>query len=122
MLSIYSLKNKKVVSLSGGEKQRVAIARCIVQNTRVILADEPTGALDSENAYSVMRILKNLSKQKLVIVVTHNTELANAFADSIIKIADGKICNKLNVINKNKYFKIKYNRKNNKPSGRRSTD
>lgn len=112
MLSIYSLKNKKVVSLSGGEKQRVAIARCIVQNTRVILADEPTGALDSENAYSVMRILKNLSKQKLVIVVTHNTELANAFADSIIKIADGKICNKLNVINKNKYFKIKYNRKN----------
>lgn len=112
MLSIYSLKNKKVVSLSGGEKQRVAIARCIVQNTRVILADEPTGALDSENAYSVMRILKNLSKQKLVIVVTHNIELANAFADSIIKIADGKICNKLNVINKNKYFKIKYNRKN----------
>ena len=89
MLGIYSLKNKKVVSLSGGEKQRVAIARCIVQNTRVILADEPTGALDSENAYSVMRILKNLSKQKLVIVVTHNRELANTFADSIIKIADG---------------------------------
>lgn len=112
MLGIYILKNKKVISLSGGEKQRVSIARCIVQNTRVILADEPTGALDSENAYSVMRILKNLSKQKLVIVVTHNTELANAFADSIIKIADGKICNKLNVINKNKYFKIKYNRKN----------
>ena len=111
MLSIYSLKNKKVVSLSGGEKQRVAIARCIVQNTRVILADEPTGALDSENAYSVMRILKNLSKQKLVIVVTHNTELANAFADSIIKINDGKICSKLKIINKNKYSKIKCNRK-----------
>lgn len=112
MLGIYSLKNKKVISLSGGEKQRVAIARCIVQNTRIILADEPTGALDSENAYSVMRILKNLSKQKLVIVVTHNRELANTFADSIIKIADGRICSKLNVINKNKYFKIKYNRKN----------
>lgn len=112
MLGIYSLKNKKVISLSGGEKQRVAIARCIVQNTRIILADEPTGALDSENAYSVMRILKNLSKQKLVIVVTHNRELANIFADSIIKIVDGRICNKLNVINKNKYFKIKYNRKN----------
>ena len=112
MLGIYSLKNKKVISLSGGEKQRVAIARCIVQNTRVILADEPTGALDSENAYSVMRILKNISKQKLVIVVTHNRELANTFADSIIKIADGRIDDKLNVINKNKYFKIKYNRKN----------
>ena len=111
MLGIYSLKNKKVISLSGGEKQRVAIARCIVQNTRVILADEPTGALDSENAYSVMRILKNLSKQKLVIVVTHNTELANSFADDIIKINDGKICSKLKFINKNKYFKIKCNRK-----------
>ena len=111
MLGIYSLKNKKVISLSGGEKQRVAIARCIVQNTRVILADEPTGALDSENAYSVMRILKNLSKQKLVIVVTHNIELANSFADDIIKINDGKICSKLKFINKNKYSKIKYNRK-----------
>ena len=111
MLSIYSLKNKKVISLSGGEKQRVAIARSIVQNTRVILADEPTGALDSENAYSVMRILKNLSKQKLVIVVTHNIELANNFADDIIKINDGKICSKLKVINKNKYSKIKCNRK-----------
>lgn len=111
MLSIYSLKNKKVISLSGGEKQRVAIARCIVQNTRVILADEPTGALDSENAYSVMRILKNLSKQKLVIVVTHNIELANSFADGIIKINDGKICSKLKIINKNKYSKIKCNRK-----------
>mgnify|MGYP004642497135 FL=1 len=111
MLSIYSLKNKKVISLSGGEKQRVAIARCIVQNTRVILADEPTGALDSENAYGVMRILKNLSKKKLVIVVTHNVELANSFADDIIKINDGKICSILKVINKNKYFKIKCNRK-----------
>lgn len=111
MLGIYSLKNKKVISLSGGEKQRVAIARCIVQNTRVILADEPTGALDSENAYSVMRILKNLSKQKLVIVVTHNIELANSFADDIIKINDGKLCSKLKVINKNKYSKIKCNRK-----------
>ena len=111
MLGIYSLKNKKVISLSGGEKQRVAIARCIVQNTRVILADEPTGALDSENAYSVMRILKNLSKQKLVIVVTHNIELANSFADGIIKINDGKICSKLKIINKNKYSKIKCNRK-----------
>lgn len=111
MLSIYSLKNKKVISLSGGEKQRVAIARCIVQNTRVILADEPTGALDSENAYSVMRILKNLSKQKLVIVVTHNIELANSFADDIIKINDGKIYSKLKVINKNIYSKIKCNRK-----------
>ena len=111
MLGIHSLKNKNVISLSGGEKQRVAIARCIVQNTRVILADEPTGALDSENAYSVMRILKNLSKQKLVIVVTHNIDLANSFADDIIKINDGKICSKLKVINKNKYFKIKCNRK-----------
>ena len=90
LAGLYSLKNKKVISLSGGEKQRVAIARCIVQNTRVILADEPTGALDSENAYSVMRILKNLSKQKLVIVVTHNRALT-VIGDRIIEVQDGQV-------------------------------
>ena len=102
---------KKPKELSGGQMQRVAIARALVTNPDIILCDEPTGALDSENAYSVMRILKNLSKQKLVIVVTHNIELANSFADDIIKINDGKICSKLKVINKNKYSKIKCNRK-----------
>ena len=91
MLGISSLKNSKVSSLSGGEKQRVAIARCMVQNTKIILADEPTGALDLDNSYKIMEILKNLSKKKLVIVVTHNMELANKFADEIIKLIDGKI-------------------------------
>ena len=91
MLGISSLKNSKVSSLSGGEKQRVAIARCIMQNTKIILADEPTGALDLDNSYKIMEILKNLSKKKLVIVVTHNMELANKFADEVIKLVDGKI-------------------------------
>ena len=72
--------------LSGGEQQRVAIARALAKNPKILLCDEPTGALDSENAYSVMRILKNLSKQKLVIVVTHNTELANTFADVVFPV------------------------------------
>lgn len=111
MLGIYSLKNKKVITLSGGEKQRVAIARCMLQNTRVILADEPTGALDSENAYGVMDLLKKLSQQKLVIVVTHNIELANTFADKVIKIKDGKINEELKLLNKFKYSKIKCNNK-----------
>ena len=91
MLGISSLKNIKVSSLSGGEKKRVAIARCMVQNTKIILADEPTGALDLDNSYKIMEILKNFSKKKLVIVVTHNMELANKFADEIIKLIDGKI-------------------------------
>ena len=91
MLGISSLKNSMVSSLSGGEKQRVAIARCMVQNTKIILADEPTGALDLDNSYKIMEILKNLSKKKLVIVVTHNMELAKKFADEVIKLVDGKI-------------------------------
>lgn len=91
MFGISSLKNSMVSSLSGGEKQRVAIARCMVQNTKIILADEPTGALDLENSYKIMEILKNLSKKKLVIVVTHNMELANKFADEVVRLVDGKI-------------------------------
>lgn len=91
MLKIEHLKNNKVMYLSGGEKQRVTIARCLIQNTKIILADEPTGALDSDNAYKVMKILKNLSRKRLIILVTHNMELANIFADNIIKIQDGKI-------------------------------
>ncbi len=91
MLGISNLKNSMVSSLSGGEKQRVAIARCMIQNTKIILADEPTGALDLDNSYKIMKILKNLSKKKLVIVVTHNMELANKFADEVIKLVDGKI-------------------------------
>lgn len=90
-LKIKYLINRKVSRLSGGEKQRVAIARSLVQDSKIILADEPTGALDSSNSLRIMSILKRISKDKLVIVVTHNKKLAYRFADGIISIKDGSI-------------------------------
>lgn len=84
-------KNKKPNQLSGGEKQRVAIARAIVNDPKIILADEPTGALDTENSNEIMKLLKEISKTKIVLVVTHNEELANEYSDRIIKMKDGKI-------------------------------
>ena len=90
-LGIYNKKKMIVNKLSGGEKQRVAIARAIINNPDIILADEPTGALDSSNSMIIMNILKKISKDKLVIVVSHDNELANKFADRIININDGVI-------------------------------
>ncbi|MDY2880783.1 MAG: ABC transporter ATP-binding protein/permease [Candidatus Borkfalkiaceae bacterium] len=82
---------KKPRQLSGGEMQRVAIARAIVNNPSIILADEPTGALDSGNSVAVMDLLREISRDRLVITVTHNDELAQAYATRIIRIKDGKI-------------------------------
>ena len=77
--------------LSGGERQRVGIARAIVKNPTVILADEPTGNLDSKNSLEIMKIIKAISKEKLVILVTHETQLAKFYASRIIELEDGKI-------------------------------
>ena len=82
---------KKPNQLSGGQMQRVAIARAIVNNPKILLADEPTGALDSESSQQVMDILKELSKDRLVIMVTHNDDLAEQYADRIVRIKDGVI-------------------------------
>lgn len=82
---------KKPAQLSGGEMQRVAIARAIVNRPSVILADEPTGALDSKNSEQIMDILKEISRDRLVVTVTHNDELAQKYATRIIKISDGRI-------------------------------
>lgn len=90
-VEISGLSNRKVTQLSGGQKQRVAIVRALVKNPKIILADELTGALDSATGEQVMEILKKLSKEKLVIVVSHDKELAEKYADRIIKIADGKV-------------------------------
>lgn len=84
-------KNKKPNQLSGGQQQRVAIARAIINNPSIILADEPTGALDSVTSEQVLQILLKLSKTKLIIMVTHNKELAKKYADRIIKMKDGLI-------------------------------
>ncbi len=77
--------------LSGGQMQRVAIARAIVNNPEIILADEPTGALDSKTSVQVMEILKEISADKLVILVTHNRELATKYSDRIVELLDGEI-------------------------------
>ena len=94
-LDIYDKKYLGVSKLSGGEKQRVAIARSLVNNPDIILADEPTGALDSENSIKIMDILKKISKNKLVIIVSHDNNLANTYADRIINIKDGKILHEI---------------------------
>jgi len=83
--------HKKPNQLSGGQMQRVAIARALVNNPEIILADEPTGALDSETSIQIMDVLKNISKKRLVIMVTHNPDLAEEYANRIISIKDGKI-------------------------------
>ena len=77
--------------LSGGQKQRVAIARALVNDPSIILADEPTGALDSFMSTEIMNLIKNISKNKLVIIVSHNENLASKYANRTIKMFDGKI-------------------------------
>ncbi len=83
--------NKKPNQMSGGQMQRVAIARALVNNPEILLADEPTGALDSETSVQIMDILKEISKEKLIIMVTHNPEIAEKYSTRIIKLLDGKI-------------------------------
>ncbi len=90
--------HKKPNELSGGQMQRVAIARALVNNPDIILADEPTGALDTKTSVQVMEILKEISKDKLIIMVTHNPELAEKYSSRIIKILDGKITDDSNPI------------------------
>ena len=91
--------HKKPNQLSGGQMQRVAIARALVNNPDIILADEPTGALDTKTSIQVMDILKKISKDKLIIMVTHNPELAEKYSSRIIRILDGTITEDSNPVN-----------------------
>ncbi len=90
-VGLEGLGKRRPNTLSGGQKQRVAIARALVKNPEIIMADEPTGALDSATGKQVFDTLKNLSKDKLVIVVSHDREFAEVYADRIIELKDGKI-------------------------------
>lgn len=85
--------HKKPTQMSGGQMQRVAIARALVNNPDILLADEPTGALDTETSIQVMKLLKEVAKDRLVIMVTHNPELAEEYSTRIVKLRDGKIIN-----------------------------
>lgn len=88
--------HKKPNQLSGGQMQRVAIARALVNNPEIILADEPTGALDSTTSVQIMELIKNIAKNKLVIMVTHNPELAEKYATRIVEVKDGLVINDTN--------------------------
>lgn len=90
-LGLSKIKNTKTNKISGGEKQRTAIARSILSDSLVYLTDEPTGAIDTANSIKIMQILKELSKEKLVLMITHNEDLARAYADEIIYLKDGTI-------------------------------
>ena len=83
--------NKKPNQLSGGQMQRVAIARALVNNPEILLADEPTGALDTETSVQIMDILKKIASDRLVVMVTHNPDLAEQYSTRIIKLSDGKV-------------------------------
>jgi len=107
-----NLWNAKCRDLSGGEKQRVALLRALINNPNIVLADEPTGALDEKNSVIVMNRLKTESKNKLVIVVTHNEKLIKQYADRIIEMKDGKVIsdvlkNKIDVCDTQKQLKIR---------------
>jgi len=98
-LGIYRYRYRPCGMLSGGERQRVGIARALVKNPDIILADEPTGNLDSKNTIEIMNIIKSISKDKLVILVTHEVELAKFYAIRIIELLDGKVVK--DYVNKN---------------------
>ena len=90
-VGLKGFERKKVKSLSGGEKQRVAIARALIKNCKIIFADEPTSALDTKNAHKIFQLFKEISKDKLVVLVTHERSIADFFADRILKISDGNV-------------------------------
>ena len=90
--------NKKPNQLSGGQMQRVAIARALVNDPKILLADEPTGALDSKTSKQIMKLVKSISKDRLVIMVTHNSKIANEYSDRIINLLDGEVIGDTNGI------------------------
>ena len=106
-VNMYRYRNRPAKMLSGGERQRVSIARAIVKNPNIVIADEPTGNLDAKNSLEIMNIIKSISKDKLVILVTHEVELAKFYASRIIEIQDGKIINDYeNEINHNLEYRL----------------
>ncbi len=102
-VGLESQLNKRPSEMSGGQMQRVAIARALVNDPDIILADEPTGALDTVTSVQVMEILKKISKDKLIIMVTHNPELAEKYSSRIINILDGEITGDSNPLTEEEY-------------------
>lgn len=105
-VDLYKYRHTKVSKLSGGMKQRVAIARCLAKDTPIIIADEPTGNLDSKNAKSVLKLLYEISKYKLVIVVTHNFEQISEYATRRITMHDGSVIGDMKLKDKNEVKEV----------------
>ena len=99
--------HKKPNQLSGGQCQRVAIARALVNNPDILLADEPTGALDSATSIQIMELIKEISKDRLVIMVTHNPEIAKKYSSRIVQLLDGKIIGDSNPVSENEKIEKK---------------
>ncbi len=100
-VGLESQMHKRPNQMSGGQMQRVAIARALVNDPDILLADEPTGALDSETSIQIMELLKEIAKEKLVVMVTHNPDLADSYSTRIVKLLDGKITNDSNPVKEN---------------------
>jgi len=109
LVGLSKYKNKKVNILSGGQRQRVSIAASLISKPKILLCDEPTGSLDSENSIKVMEILKEISKDILVVIVSHDLRLLKEYTDSIIYLRNGELVNKINYTFQNQ--KLKYQRK-----------
>lgn len=92
-VGMYNYRKRNVQALSGGQQQRVAIARAIAKNPKLVLADEPTGNLDANNTFEIMSIIKKISQTCLVILVSHEKELVDFYADRVIELSDGKVIN-----------------------------
>ena len=106
-VGILEFKNRLPKNMSGGQKQRIVIARSIIKNPHILLCDEPTGNLDSATAKSILEILKNLSKNILVVIVSHNVDDAYKYADRIIEISDGRIINDTKIDNNEEIYIVK---------------
>ena len=100
LVDLKGLNKRKPSELSGGQMQRVAIARALVKNPRIIMADEPTGALDQATGLQVMDTLKKLSKSKLIVVVSHDMEIAEKYGDRIIRLVDGRLAEDVTITDK----------------------
>lgn len=119
-VGLFKYRKKLASKLSGGQQQRVSIARCLLKECKIIIADEPTGNLDSENTVEIMNILKKISQKTLVLVVTHNKDVASFYADRIIELKDGSIIsdtegenkNELNIQNDRKIYLQDLNQSN----------
>lgn len=90
-VELEGMSKRKPLQLSGGQRQRVAIARALIKDPAIILADEPTGALDNETGKSILQLLKEVSRERLVIVVSHDREFAQEYGDRIVELSDGRV-------------------------------